>query len=135
VTGQGHRIAPARVAILADDVIWATRLEEIVQAAGGVGRRLRTAESLEGALADLDAVIVDLTARAYDGVAAIAMASGSGVRILAVGQHDDQELRRRAVAAGAERVLPYRRLFEDGPTTVAKWLAATPASVASTGLP
>ena len=42
--------------------------------------------------------------------------------MLAVGQHDDLELRKRALAAGAERVYAYRKLFEDGPRTLEAWL-------------
>jgi hypothetical protein len=68
-------------------------------------------------------VIVDLTARAYDGVAAIAAARGAGRPVLAVGQHDDLDLRRRALTAGADRVHPYRQLFEDGPRQLGRWLA------------
>ena len=43
--------------------------------------------------------------------------------MLAVGQHDDHELRKRALTAGADRVYAYRKLFEDGPATIAAWLA------------
>jgi hypothetical protein len=128
VGSHDHHASRPNVAILADDLIWATRLEEIVQAAGGAGRRLRSVEALEGVLGEVDGVIVDLTARAYDGVAAIGIAAGGGVRVLAVGQHDDQELRARARAAGAERVLAYRKLFEDGPATIGRWLAEAPAA-------
>jgi DNA-binding NarL/FixJ family response regulator len=78
---------------------------------------------LASALADTDAVIVDLTARAYDGLAAIEAAVAAGRPVLAVGQHDDADLRRRAIAAGADQVHPYRRLFEDGPRQLARWLA------------
>jgi hypothetical protein len=42
--------------------------------------------------------------------------------VLAVGQHDDRDLRRRALDAGALRVYPYRRLFDDGPRQVGAWL-------------
>ena len=84
---------------------------------------VRSAAGLEGALPDVDRVIVDLTARAYDGIEAIALAHAVGRPILAVGQHDDAETRRRALAAGAERVQPYRLLFEDGPRQMARWLA------------
>ena len=68
-------------------------------------------------------MIVDLTARAYDGVAAIGAAAASGRRVLAVGQHDDQTLRKRALAAGADRVYAYRKLFEDGPAVLSAWIA------------
>ena len=66
--------------------------------------------------------IVDLTSRAYDGVTAIRAARAAGARVVAVGQHDDAELRRAALAAGAERVFTYRALFEDGPRNLAAWL-------------
>jgi hypothetical protein len=48
-----------------------------------------------------------------------------GVRVLAVGQHDDVAQRKRAVASGAERVLAYRKLFEDGPATIEAWISRT----------
>ena len=89
---------------------------------------VRSLAALETALPDVDRVIVDLTARAYDGVAAIAVAHAAGRPVFAVGQHDDVTLRRRALDAGADRVHPYRRLFEDGPRQVAAWLAAAPAT-------
>ena len=89
---------------------------------------VRSAGALEAALPDVDHVVIDLTARAYDGVAAIALAHAAGLPVLAVGQHDDVELRRRALAAGADRVHPYRRLFEDGARQVAAWLAMEPAA-------
>lgn len=69
--------------------------------------------------------MVDLTARAYDGVAAIAAAVGAGRRVAAVGQHDDRDLRARALSAGAERVFPYRQLHEDGARRLEAWLSAT----------
>ena len=37
------------------------------------------------------AAIVDLTARAYDGIAAIGRPRAAGARVLAVGQHDDHD--------------------------------------------
>ncbi len=118
---------PLQVAILGDDLIWATRLAAAVSAAGATPKRLRRLADLEAALeGGIRLVIVDLTALAYDGVAAIERAAGAGARVLAVGQHDDLELRRRALAAGAERVFAYRKLFEDGPTTISRWLAGSP---------
>ena len=113
----------ARVAILADDLIWATRLADLVQGAEGKAVPVRTAAALVAALPGVDRVVIDLTARAYDGVAAIVIAHAAGRPVLAVGQHDDAELRRRALAAGAGRVFAYRRLFEDGPRQLAAWLA------------
>jgi DNA-binding NarL/FixJ family response regulator len=108
------------VAILADDLIWATRLTDAVTAAGGRPNRTRRLEDLQAAGAPY--VIVDLTARAYDGVAAIRVAAATGASVVAVGQHDDAALRRAAVEAGAQRVFTYRALFEDGPRVIARWL-------------
>ena len=115
-----------RVLVLADDLIWSTRLIAQVQAAGGDAAPVRTLGALNQALPAADAVIVDLTARAYDGIVAVRKAAEAGRRVLAVGQHDDAELRRRALAAGADKVYPYRKLFEDGPATLTAWLGAAP---------
>ena len=121
--------APAApsVVILADDLIWATRLSDAITAAGArprAARRLIDLERLLGPDADGDRLaIIDLTARAYDGVEAVRVARGAGARVVAVGQHDDVPLRRAALAAGAERVFTYRALFENGARTLASWLA------------
>ena len=112
-----------RVLVLADDLIWSTRLIEQVRAAGADAAPVRTLAALSQALPAADAVIVDLTARAYDGVVAVRRASEAGRRVLAVGQHDDADVRRRALAAGADRVFAYRKLFEDGPATLRGWLS------------
>ena len=123
--GKGPRV----VAILADDLIWATRLADAIRAAGADPRLLRRLADLEAQLGrhsdetPVADVIVDLTARAYDGVAAIRLAIGMGARVVAVGQHDDLELRRAAADAGASRVFTYRALHEDGPLLLARWLA------------
>jgi len=125
--------APAAptVVILADDLIWATRLSDAVVAAAGVARPARRLADLERLFAEPAAadagvrfVIVDLTARAYDGVAAVKAAFAAGARVVAVGQHDDVPLRKAALQAGAERVFTYRALFENGPRTLAAWLAS-----------
>lgn len=121
--------------VLADDLIWATRLAAHLRASGAVPVHVRDAAAFEAALAGADRAVadravadravVDLTARAYDGVAAVEAASRAGWRVLAVGQHDDLALRKAALAAGADRVYSYRKLFEDGPATLGRWLAGS----------
>jgi len=111
-----------RVAILAQDLIWADRLARAVEAAGGEPARAKTAPELDRALVCADHAIVDLTARAYDPIVAAERARAAGARVLAVGQHDDLPLRKRAFAAGADRVLAYRKMFDDGPATITRWL-------------
>jgi DNA-binding response OmpR family regulator len=112
-----------RVLILADDLIWADRLTRSVAAAGSSPTAVRTVAAFDAQLGEAAAAIVDLTARAYDGIDAIERATAAGVRVLAVGQHDDHAIRKRALAAGADRVLAYRKLFEDGPDSIATFLA------------
>jgi hypothetical protein len=119
-----------RVAVLAQDLIWADRLARMVEAAGATPERARTAPEFDHALEGADHAIVDLTARAYDPLAAIERAGSHGVSVLAVGQHDDVDLRKRALARGAERVLAYRKLFDDGPATIEAWLRRTTGSAA-----
>ena len=120
-----------RVLVLADDLIWSTRLIAQVQAAGADAAPVRTLAALNQALPAADAVIVDLTARAYDPLAAIERAASAGIHVLAVGQHDDVDLRKRALARGADRVLAYRKLFETGPATIEAWLDRIRSKAAS----
>ena len=53
---------------------------------------------------------------------AVAAAGAGGRPVIAVGQHEDVDLRKRALAAGATRVFSYNKFFTDGPTLVAEWL-------------
>jgi CheY-like chemotaxis protein len=94
-----------------------------VQASGATALPARTAAGLEALLPQVDVVLVDLTARAYDGVAAIAAAAAAGRPVMAVGQHDDRALQADARAAGADRVYAYSKLFADGPATLRAWIA------------
>lgn len=85
--------------------------------------------------APIDGAIVDLGGRRYDGIEAIAIAAGRKLPVLAVGQHDDVALRRRALAAGAERVLSYNKMHRDGPAVLGRWLAGHAGHVAASDLP
>ncbi len=114
--------APA-VLVLADDLIWSSRLTSLLRSLGARPLAVASEEVFRSRLPEARHAIVDLTARSYDGVAATAEAAGTGLAVVCVGQHDDRELRRRALAAGATRVFAYRKLFEDGPRTLSLWLA------------
>jgi ActR/RegA family two-component response regulator len=117
----------ARVAILAQDLIWSDRLARAVEAAGAEPARAKTAPEFDRSLVCADLAIIDMTASAYDPLVAIERARSSGARVIAVGQHDDIALRKRALARGAERVFAYRKLFEDGPATISAWMARAAA--------
>jgi hypothetical protein len=128
----GPDTAPPRIAILADDLIWATRLADGVRRAGGEPVPVRTAAGLDRALVSVRACVVDLTARAYDGLACLAVATARGLPAIAVGQHDDVEMRRAARVAGASRVYAYRALFEHGDRELGAWIGSLQAGTAGT---
>jgi hypothetical protein len=138
------------VLVVADDLIWASRLVEAVHRAGAAPVRLGSERDLAIALAASDPVeplpdgvdpdqavppravpprpvgaIVDLLGRRYDGVDAIGRLSAARVPVIAVAEHDDLATRKRALGAGARRVFSYAKFFTDGPSLVATWLAAS----------
>ena len=100
------------VRVVADDLIWASRLDNAVKRAGATPVR-------QGG----DVAIVDLTGRTYDGVAAVEAAVADGATVIAVGQHEDLDVRKRALTAGARRVFSYQKMFSDGPQVVADLIA------------
>ncbi len=154
---EGGREAGAlRVIVLADDLIWATRLVGQLRTVGAGPVRVSSADAFAealalpaaGAAAEADPAadpgadaarpghaVVDLTARAYDGLAAVRLAVAVGVRVLCVGQHSDRDIRRAALAAGAERVLAYRALFENGHAVLAAWLGVPAPAAGSLTMP
>ncbi|CAN5648918.1 hypothetical protein BH18CHL1_BH18CHL1_04590 [soil metagenome] len=126
------------VLVLADDLIWASRLMAAVQRAGAIAVRLSSAAELEAALAadagaELDAaderrvagVVVDLNGRRYEGAAAVARAVAAAKPVIAAAQHDDQPTRRLALDAGAQRVFSYAKMHSDGEGVVRRWLGAS----------
>ena len=114
------------VSILADDLIWSSRLVAAVENAGALAARESSVDGLGRALTGGASVaaLVDLNGRRYDGLSAVREAAASGRPVVAVGQHEDVELRRRALAAGAQEVYSYNRFFRTGPALVERLLAA-----------
>jgi len=128
-SGPGPAAERRTVAIVADDLIWSTRLSHLVEGAGAAALVVRSVDGLEAAVRGrARRVVVDLTARSYDPLAAISTAAAGGASVLAVGPHDDHAARKEALAAGAVRVLAYRKLADDGPATIGRWLGEADAS-------
>jgi DNA-binding NarL/FixJ family response regulator len=113
--------AGRRIVVLADDLIWSSRLVAVVGAAGAVAVPARRREDLPAAFARAAGALVDLTSRGYDGVAAVSDLVAAGIPVICVAQHDDRDLHRRALAAGADRVLAYRAVHERGAALLAGW--------------
>ncbi|MBA3778734.1 MAG: hypothetical protein H0X16_05455 [Chloroflexi bacterium] len=128
-----------RVGVLADDLIWASRLIGAVELAGAIPVTLRTEHDLrvmleasaleeparEGIRERVVGVVVDLNGRRYDGVAAVQAAASAALPVICVGQHEDLELRSRALRAGATRVFTYNAFFRQGAVIVGRWLGAS----------
>jgi DNA-binding response OmpR family regulator len=120
------------VVVLADDLMWSTRITEAVRRAGGTAVQLSSDSELAMALEAYEAgevrtvsgAIVDLAARRFDGVAAIERINAARLPVIAVAEHDDLLTRKRARKAGATRVFSYRKFFDDGTRLVEGWLAA-----------
>lgn len=137
-----------RIALVADDLIWASRLTDAVRRAGAEPRRVSPAAVLAGDGGDLDngghdpqarvaarpasategcdGAIVDTALMTADPMVVIAALHDLGLPVLAVANHDDVALRKRALAAGAGKVLAYRKLHDDGPATIAAWIESRP---------
>ena len=133
---------PPTVAVVADDLIWASRLAEAVRRAGATPVRLGSDADLALALAAaglkdpvsvpgghapsrLVGIIVDLFGHRYDGVEAVRRTAAARLPVIAVAQHDDPDTRKRALGAGASRVFSYAKFFTDGPRLVGGWLDAS----------
>jgi CheY-like chemotaxis protein len=126
------------IVVVADDLIWSTRLAEAVRRAGAQPVVLKTDAELAIALEAEDVgdepsvsgAIVDMGVRGLDAVAAIEHVRAARLPVIAVAQHDDQLTRKRASTAGASRVFSYNKFFVDGTQLVERWLGA--ASSATT---
>jgi hypothetical protein len=134
---DGHRPS---VAILADDLIWSTRLASIVDRAGAGAVVVSSTAGFADALEGSAGAIVDLALRSADPIDAIALAALRGTTVVAAGPHEDAATRREALAAGASRVFAYRKLFEDGPRAIARAFGLpaevpTPGATAGRGSP
>ena len=120
-TADAASVATVRVAVLADDLIWSSRLRAAVERAGAVASPARDAASINATF-----VVIDLGGRAYDGIEAVRVAAASaGTVVLAVAQHEDVDLRKAALAAGAKRVLSYNKMFSDGPAVITRLIEGT----------
>ncbi len=122
MTATSDPVRP-RIAVLADDLIWSTRLVDIVRRSGAQPVAVRSVAALVDAL-PVEGCVIDLTARAYDGLDGVRASTSAGVPVVAVGQHDDAAVRTAARAAGAAHVYAYRALFEHGDRDLGAWIAA-----------
>jgi hypothetical protein len=96
----------ARVALLCPDLLFGSKLQGALTAAGH--DVVRPGD-------DADLLVVDLTT---DPGARIAEAAGAGVPRLGFYSHVEQDVRRRAEEAGFERVVPRSRMAREAAALV-----------------
>jgi hypothetical protein len=106
----------ARVALLTPDLLFGSKVEGGLRAAGHEVTMVRDAD------ADADLLVVDLVTTEYDD-AALSRLGQSGVT-LAFYAHTDQEIRRRAEEAGFDMVVPRSRMAREMAALVDRLVAA-----------
>ena len=104
----------ARVAVLTDDLLFGSRLQAELAAAG---HEVSIGAALDR---DADAIVADLT---HDADARIALLAPPRPPVLAFFAHVETAVRERALAAGVELVVPRSRIAREGPQLVAGLLA------------
>ncbi len=107
----------ARVALLCPDLLFGSKVEGALAAAGHEVTRLDTEDAARAEAARSDLLVVDLTSEDFDGAVLVeSMNMGrelEGVSTLGFYSHVDQETRRRAVEAGFDRVVPRSRMARE----------------------
>jgi hypothetical protein len=102
----------ARVALLCPDLLFGSKVEGALRAAGHEVVRVDG----PGAARDAELLVVDLTADAEERIEALRGAAGPPT--LAFYSHVEQDVRRRAEEAGADRVVPRSRMAREAPALV-----------------
>jgi Response regulator containing a CheY-like receiver domain and a GGDEF domain len=120
--------SPPGVVLVADDLMFPSRIREGLRPMGGSLRVVGTEAALMAALAEApaDAVLVNLTARRYDPVSVIrALKSGEATRsvpVLAFAGHVEKEKHEAAREAGADMVAANSSVSMHLPTLLGRLL-------------
>jgi len=122
----------ARVLALTADLLFGSRVQGALIAAGHEVELIADEPRLRGRLADpgepaADVLVVDLTDAALDGAAIVSSLTAAGdlrgVRTLAFYSHVDGAARERAERAGFDLVVPRSRMAREGGELVSRLLA------------
>jgi DNA-binding response OmpR family regulator len=107
----------ARVALLCPDLMFGSRVEEALRAAGHDVTRYDGEDMARAAADQADALVVDLTADEFDAPTLIeSMRMGrelDGVVTVGFYPHVQQDVRRRADEAGVDVVVPRSRMARE----------------------
>ena len=100
----------ARVALLCPDLLFGSKVEGGLRAAGHEVARYSSVPEARAAAAEADVLVVDLTSEVADRVA---LGDVDGARTLAFYSHVEQDTRERAEAAGFDLVVPRSRMARE----------------------
>ena len=118
----------ARIALLCPDLLFGSNVEGALTAAGYEVTRYDGEDMARAAVPESDVLIVDLSADDFDGATLVeSMKMGrelEGVATVGFYPHVDQELRRRALAAGFDVVVPRSRMARETAVVVGQALGA-----------
>ena len=108
----------ARVAALIPDLLFGSKVQAALEAAGHEVDLITGDVEAWDEIAGVDVLVVDLTTDAIDGVGLVeTLATGGelhGVRTLGFFAHVQPEVRERALAAGFDLVVPRSRMAREG---------------------
>lgn len=122
-TGREPEVQPVAL-LYCTDLMFGVQLQNMARKTG-----YRFTNARPGApLAEADVMVVDLGSRG-DWEGAIREASARGVPVIAFGPHMDAEGRKRAKAAGANRVLANSNLARDLPRILTDLKGHVPAPI------
>jgi hypothetical protein len=111
----------AKVALLCPDLLFGSKVEGGLRAAGHEVTRYSGVDEARAAAADADVLVVDLTTDAVDRVS---LGDVSDARTLGFYSHVEQDTRRRAEAAGFDLVVPRSRMAREMGALVDKLAAS-----------
>jgi len=114
----------ARVAALIPDLLFGSKVQAALEAAGHEVDLVAGAVEAWDEVAGIDVLVVDLTNDSVDGIELFeTLATGGelhGVRTLGFFAHVQPEVRERALAAGFDQVVPRSRMAREGAELVGR---------------
>jgi DNA-binding response OmpR family regulator len=110
----------ARVALLCPDLLFGSKVEGALRAAGHEVSMHADPESARAAAGDAELLVVDLTVPETEGPELVGSlrAAGENVPTLGFYSHVEQDVRERAEQAGFDRVVPRSRMAREGAALV-----------------
>jgi CheY-like chemotaxis protein len=118
----------ARIALLCPDLMFGSRVEEALRAAGHDVTRYSGEDMARAAVDVSDALVMDLDADEFDAPMLVeSMRFGrelDGIVTIGFYPHVNKELRRRAAEAGVEVIVPRSRMAREAAAVLEKALTA-----------